>query len=147
MGLTNPSRALGRSSLLLISQKLLTLSGIPPFSTNLFQLASLLALLVERNLFFLIGSLGWFIKITKVTSFGSVAVFGPVLFSPSMDLPASLPSSVSCSLYADNLAIWSSSPSVPTAVEATQGALFRLGACLSTSVFLSIRANVRPPSI
>ena len=42
------------------------------------------------------------------------------------DLSASLPSSVSCSLYADDLAIWSSSPSVPTAVEATQGALFRL---------------------
>ena len=32
-------------------------------------------------------------------------------------------SSISCSLYADDLAIWSS---VPTAVEATQGALFRL---------------------
>ena len=42
------------------------------------------------------------------------------------DLPASLPSSVRCSLYADDLAIWSSSPSVPTAVEATQAALFRL---------------------
>ena len=42
------------------------------------------------------------------------------------DLPASLPSSVSCSLYADDQAIWSSSPSVPTGVEATQGALFRL---------------------
>ena len=42
------------------------------------------------------------------------------------DLPASLPSSVSCSLYTDNLAIWSSSPLVPSAVEATQGALFRL---------------------
>ena len=42
------------------------------------------------------------------------------------DLPVSLPFSVSCSLYADDLAIWSSSPSVPTAVEATQGALFRL---------------------
>ena len=40
--------------------------------------------------------------------------------------PASLPSSVSCSLYADDLAIWSSSSLVPTAVEATQGALFRL---------------------
>ena len=43
------------------------------------------------------------------------------------DLPASLPSSVSCSRYADDLVIWSSSsPSVPIAVEATQGALFRL---------------------
>ena len=55
------------------------------------------------------------------------SVLGPVLFSLFIkDLAAFLPSSVSCSLYADNLAIWSSSPSVPTAVEATQGALFRL---------------------
>ena len=44
----------------------------------------------------------------------------------SNDLPASLPSSVSCFLYAEDLAICSSSPSVPTAVEATQRALFRL---------------------
>ena len=132
MGLTNPGRALGRSCLLSISLKLLTLSGILPFSTNLFRLASLLALLVGLNLFFLIGPLLWFFKITKVVPFESVEVFrkDPFLalyFSLFInDLLASLPSSVNCSFYADDLAIWSSFPSVPTAVEATQGALFRL---------------------
>ena len=72
MGLTNRGRALGRLSLLLISLKLLTMSGIPPFSTNLFRLASLLALLVGLNLSFLIGALVWFFKIIK-----------PLLSSPS----------------------------------------------------------------
>ena len=75
MGLTNPGRAIGRFSLLSISLKLLTLSGIPLFSTSLFRLTSLLALLAGLNLFFLIGALLWFFKITKVVHFESVEVF------------------------------------------------------------------------
>ena len=130
MGLTNPGRALERSCLLSIYLKLLTLSGIPLFSTNSFRLASLLALLVRLNLSFLIGALVWFFKITKVVPFESVEVFRK---DPFLAMYFSLSSlmifrhlcspSVSCSLYAYDLAIWSSSPSVPTAVEAT---LFRL---------------------
>ena len=55
------------------------------------------------------------------------SIHGPVLFSLFInDLPASLPSSVSCFLYAEDLAIGFSSLSVPTAVEAIQAALFRL---------------------
>ena len=55
------------------------------------------------------------------------SVLGPVVFSIFInDLPVSLPSSVSCSFFADDLVIWSSSSFIPTAVEATQKALIRL---------------------
>ena len=77
-----------------------------------FRLASLLALLVELGLSFLIGALAWFIKITKVVPFESVEVFRKDSFLALYfslffinDLPGSLPSSADCSLYADNLAI------------------------------------------
>ena len=153
MGLPNSGRALGQSCRLLISLKLSTLSGIPPLSINSFRLASLLALLVGLNLSFLIGTLAWFIKIRKAVPFESVEVFRKNLFLALFlfsffinDLPASLPSSVSCSVYADDLAIWSSSPSLPTAMEATQGALFRLERWSEYWFFLSTRANVRAPS-
>ena len=62
------------------------------------------------------------------------------------DLPASLPSSVSCSLYADDLAIWSSSSRSPLRWRSHKKLCFDWSTSLSTGVFLSIRANVRPPS-
>ena len=74
MGLTNPGQVLKRSFLRLISRKLLTSSGIPPFSINSFRLTSFLALLVGLNLSFLIGALKWFIKITKFVHFDSIEV-------------------------------------------------------------------------
>ena len=82
MDLTNPDLDFGQSFPLLISQKLLTLSGIPPFTINSFRLASLLALLVGLNLSFLIGALAWFIKITKTAPFESVEVFRKIRFWP-----------------------------------------------------------------
>ena len=61
----NKPRLGSRFSLLSIFQKLSTRPGTPPFFTNLIRLASLLALLVGINLFFLTGALAWFIKSQK----------------------------------------------------------------------------------
>ena len=75
------------------------------------------------------------------------SVLGSALFSLFInDLPASLPPSVSCSLYADDLAIWSSSPRSPLWWRPHKELCFDWSAGLSTGVFLSIRANVRLPS-
>ena len=153
MGLTNPGRALGRFSLLSISVKLLTLSGIPLFSTNLFRLASLLALLVGLNLSFLIGAIVWSFKITKAVPFESVEVFRKdpflalyfslsslMIFRPLCLLP-------SAALF--TLTIWpfgSPPPRSPLRWRPHKELCFDWSAGMSTGVFLSIRANVRPSS-
>ena len=75
------------------------------------------------------------------------SVLDPVLFSLFIiDLLASLPSSVSCSLYADDVAIWSSSSWSPLWWRPHKELCFDWSASLNTGVFLSIKANVRPPS-
>ena len=133
MGLTNPGRALGQFCLLLISLKLLTLvwrpalfhklisAGLPPCFARWTQsfIYDRRASVVYQN------HKSRSFRVRRGVPQGSV--LGLVLFSLFInDLPASLPSSVSCTLYADDMAIRSSSLSVPTAWEATQGALFRL---------------------
>ena len=132
MGLTNPGRALGRSCLLLIPLKLLTLSGDPSFSINSFRLASLLALLVGLNLSFPISALVWFIKNTKVTPFESIEVFRKDSF---LTLYFSLSSSIIfrllCLLPSAALFILKFWPFGPPPSRfplrwRTQGALFRL---------------------
>ena len=152
MSLPNPSRALGRSCLLLISRKLLTLFGIRPFSTNSFSLASVLDLLVALNLSFLIGAFAWFIKITKVSSFESVEVFRNdsflvLYFSLSSMIFRLLYLLLSAALF--TLTIWPFGPPPPRSPlwwRPHKELCFDWSAGLSTSVLLSIRANVRPPS-
>ena len=153
MGLTNPGRVLGRFCLLLISLKLLTLSDIPPFSTNSFRLASLLALLVGLNLSFLIDALVWFFKITKVVPFESVEVFRKHLFlALYFSLSSSMLFRLLCLLPSAapfTLTIWPFGPPpprLPLRWRPHKELCFDWSAGLSTSVFLSIRANVRPPS-
>ena len=109
------------------------MSGIPPFFTNLFRLASLLALLVGLDFSFVIGALAGFFKIRKAAPFESIEVFRK---DPFLVLSFSLSSLMIFQLLClfssaalHTLTIWPFGPpppSVPTAVEATQGALFRL---------------------
>ena len=118
-------------------------------STNLFRLASLLALLVGLNLFFLISALLWSFKITKVVAFESVEVFRK---DPFLALYYSLSSLMIFRLFCllpsaalFTLTIW---PFVPPPTRSPlrwrphKELCFDWSAGLSTGVFLSIRANV-----
>ena len=80
MSLPNPSVVFGRFLLRSTSPRLSTTSGFSLSSINLFRLASLLALLVELDLFFLISALACFFKITKVAPYESVEEFCKDLF-------------------------------------------------------------------
>ena len=132
---------------------------------SLWQLIlAALALLVGLNLSLVIGKLRGFSKSQKSLlsspSGCSARIHSwPRIFSLFInDLSVSLSSSVSYSLYTDNLAIWSSFSSIPTSVEVKQGALMRLERqtnywCLplnprkcKTSFFLvdTHRANLHP---
>ena len=130
MGLTNPGRALGRSCLLSISPKLSIVWHTAVFhKLILVSLPSCFARWTQS--FFSDKRACVVYENYKSRSFRvrrgvpQESALGPVLFSLFInDLSASLPSSVSCSLYADDLAICSFSPSVPTVVKASQGALF-----------------------
>ena len=125
----------------------------PALFHKLFQLASLLALLVRLNLSFLIGALLWFFKITKVAPFESVEVFRKdpflalyfsfyslMIFRPLCLLP-------SAALF--TLTIWPFGPLPPRSPlrwRPHKKLCFDWRAGLSTGVFLSIRENVGPPS-
>ena len=149
MGLTNPRGALRQFLLRLTSPKLSTLSGIPPFFTDLFWPASLLALLAGLNLFFLIDALAWFFKLTKVAFFESVKEFCKNQFLALYfsffinDLPAFLLFSVSCSLYDDDPSIWSPFYRSLLWWRLHKELSFDCSAGLSTGVFLSVQANMK----
>ena len=116
MGLTKPGQAFRQFSLLLISfdsvwhpilfHKLIS-TGLPPCFARWTQsfLSDRCACVVYQNH----KSHSFRVRRGVLQGF----VLGPVFFSLFInDLPAFLPFYITCSLYADNLAIWSSSPTV-----------------------------------
>ena len=111
------------------------------------------AFLVGLNLFFLIGALAWFIKITKTVSCKSVEVFQKDLFlALFFSLSSSIIFRLLCLLPSAvlfTLAIWLFGPSTLRSQlrwRLHKELYFNWSAGLSAGVFLSIRKNVRPPS-
>ena len=115
MGLTNPSRALGRFSLLMtllrafVSVRHPALFHKPISDAVAFPFAFFGGL----NLFFLTGAFAWCFKMKQLALFKSVQVlrknsYLTVFFSPfssTISQHLSLTSPISCCLYADDLAI------------------------------------------
>ena len=125
----------------------------PALFTNLFWLASFLGLLVGLNFFFLISTLAWFIKITKVVLFESVEVFrkDPFLslyfFLYSLMIFLLLCLLPSAALITLMISLFGPPPPWYSLQWRPHNQLsFDWSAGLSTGVFLSIRADVRPPS-
>ena len=121
---------------------------------SLIICVSKIALLVGLNLSFLIGALAWSTQITKAAPFEYVEVFRK---DPYLALYFSLSSSMifrllcllpSAALF--TLTIWPFGPPPPPRSllrwRPHKVLCFDWSAGLSTGVFLSIRANVRPPS-
>ena len=114
-------------------------------------LPSLLALLVGLNLSFQTTALVWFFKITKVVPFESVEVFRKDLFL-ALFFSLSLlmifrPLCLLPSVF--TLTIWPFGPPPPWSSQRWRPhkeLCFDWSAGLCTGAFLSIRANVRPPS-
>ena len=154
MGLTNPGRALGRSSLLSISPKLAFDSVWHPALFHKLISAGLPPCFARWTQSFLSdGALVWCIKITKVVPFESVEVFrkDPFLalyFSPySLMIFRPLCLLPSAALF--TLTIWPFGPPPPRSPlqwRPHKELGFDWSAGLSTGVFLSIRVNVRPRS-
>ena len=154
MGLTNPGRALGRSCLLSTSLKLSTLSGIPPFFTNLLRLASLIALLVGLNLSFTDRRACVVYQNHKSCSFRihrgvpRKVPFLALYFSLSLSMILLLLCFLlSAALF--TMTIWPLGPPPPRSSlrwRPHKELCFDWSAGRSTGVFLSIQANVRPPS-
>ena len=133
--------------------KAFALSGILTFSINSFWLASLLALLIGLNLSFLIGAPVWFFKITKVIPFESIEVFCKNSFlALYFSLSLLMIFRLLCLLLSAAffmLMIWPFGPPPPQSPlrwRPHKELCFDWSAGLSTGVFLSIQANVRPPS-
>ena len=115
-------------------------------------MASLLALLAGLNLSFLIGALLWSIKITKVVAFEFIEVFRKDLFLALYFSLSSLmifrPLCLLPSAALFTLTIWPFGPPPPRSPLRWwphKELCFDWSVGLSTGVFLSIQANVRPP--